>query len=222
MNSIAFNACSTVLRAVILCFLLTTAGCSVPGPAARLAAFDFGPGPLTAAPAEHDPRLPAVIIEVVQTNPALDRTDMLYRLAYLDPHQSRPYAQARWSMSPALLVRERLRGYLGQHRTVLSPGQAQPRSAAAADRPAPWTLQVELEEFSQLFSTPQSSVGLLRLRATLTQGSAASGAKVLQRHLIIQRPAPSADAAGGVRAMILATDAAAQELDNWLRESGTH
>ncbi len=224
MILVAFNACITFFRASLLVLLLSAIGCSAPNQAARPTAFDFGPGPLSAAPTKIDPRLPAVIIDVVQSNPALERTDMVYRLAYVDPHQFRPYAQARWSMSPALLIRERLRGYLGQHRRVLNAGE--PVSAgtgtAASDLPAPWMLRVELEEFSQLFSAPQTSVGLLRLRATVTQSKPEGGQRVEQRHLIIQRPAPSADAAGGVRAMIVATDAAAQELDNWLREIDAH
>ena len=220
MILVAFNDCFTVFRASLFVLLLSVIGCSAPNQAARPTAFDFGPGPLSAVPAEVDPRLPAVIIDVVLSNPALERTDMVYRLAYVDPHQFRPYAQARWSISPALLIRERLRGYLGQHRTLLSAGELESSGTGtvASDRPAPWKLHVELEEFSQLFSAPQTSVGLLRLRATVTRSMSGGAQRVEQRHLIIQRPAPSADAAGGVRAMIVATDAAAQELDNWLRE----
>ena len=224
MISVASNACSAAFRATLVMFFLATLGCSVPNQGLRPTAFDFGPGPLTAAPTELDPNLPAVIIDVVQTNPALERTDMVYRLAYVDPHQFRPYAQARWSMSPALLIRERLRGYLGQHRRVLNTGELSSSAVGtpASDRPPPWLLHVDLEEFSQLFSAPQTSVGLLRLRATVTRTMSGGAQRVEQRHLIIQRPAPSADAAGGVRAMILATDAAAQELDNWLREIDAH
>ena len=223
MISIASHACLTAFRATLLMFLLAALGCSVSNQALRPAAFDFGPGPLTPPPTHRDAQLPAVIIDVVQTNPTLQRTDMVYRLAYADPQQFRPYAQARWSMSPTLLIRERLRGYLGQRRTVLNPGEMDSSGATAAtNRLAPLSLRVELEEFSQLFATPQSSVGLLRLRATVTRNTSGSGQRVEQRHLILQRPAPSADAAGGVRAMIMATDAAAQELDNWLREIDAH
>jgi cholesterol transport system auxiliary component len=38
--------------------------------------------------------------------------------------------------------------------------------------------------------------------------------------VIVQRPAPSADAAGGVRALSAATDAAAEELVDWLAQQG--
>ena len=39
-----------------------------------------------------------------------------------------------------------------------------------------------------------------------------------QRTVVVQRPAPSADAAGGVRALGAATDAAVDELAQWLRQ----
>jgi len=37
-----------------------------------------------------------------------------------------------------------------------------------------------------------------------------------KRSVIVQRPAPTADASGGVRALTAATDAAVQEIDAWL------
>ena len=83
----------------------------------------------------------------------------------------------------------------------------------------PRVLQLELEEFSQLFDSPGSSVGLIRLRATLIENTP-SGEKLLaQRNLTVQRPAPSADAAGGVRALTAATDAAIEELVSWLQQT---
>ncbi len=40
-----------------------------------------------------------------------------------------------------------------------------------------------------------------------------------QRALVIQRPAPTADAPGGAKALAAATDAAAEELSAWLEQS---
>jgi len=37
--------------------------------------------------------------------------------------------------------------------------------------------------------------------------------------VVVQRPATSADAAGGVRALTAATDAAIEELDQWLQQA---
>jgi cholesterol transport system auxiliary component len=59
---------------------------------------------------------------------------------------------------------------------------------------------------------------MLRFRATLLENTGGGERLVAQRSFEVQRPAPSADAAGGVRALTAATDAAAQELAAWLRE----
>jgi cholesterol transport system auxiliary component len=59
---------------------------------------------------------------------------------------------------------------------------------------------------------------VLRLRCTLLQNTAGGERLVAQRSFNVQRPAPTADAAGGVRALGAATDAAAQEIAAWLRQ----
>ena len=83
----------------------------------------------------------------------------------------------------------------------------------------PLLLRLDLEEFSQVFTAPESSVGLIRLRATLIE-QATSGEKLMaQRSIVVQRPAPSADAQGGVNALTQATDAAIEEIDAWLQQS---
>ncbi|RYF66052.1 MAG: hypothetical protein EOO22_21640, partial [Comamonadaceae bacterium] len=77
-------------------------------------------------------------------------------------------------------------------------------------------LRISLEEFSHYFESPTSSAGLVRVRATLVRGSP-SGERVLgQRAVVISRPAPSADASGGVKALVAATDAAVDELVQWV------
>ena len=86
-----------------------------------------------------------------------------------------------------------------------------------ADKPA-MVLHLELDEFSQLFETAERSSGLVRLRATLGQGGQGSQRLVAQRSFIVQRPAASADAAGGVRALTEATDAVIAEIAQWLQQ----
>jgi cholesterol transport system auxiliary component len=115
-------------------------------------------------------------------------------------------------MTPAELLRQRLADTLGQRRALLSPEGAASTGTA--------TLRLSLEEFSQLFDSPQQSRALLRLRATLSQTGPAGDRVLAQRSIIVQRPAPSADAPGGVRALSAATDAAAEELLDWLAQNG--
>jgi len=197
------------LGAVLALAALTAlAGCSTP--ATRLTVYDFGPGSTTPTMANRMAALPPVLLAEVEAAAALDSSAVLYRLAYADAQQPRPYAQARWSMPPAQLLRQRLRETLGQRRSVLTPMDAL--------APGTLTLRLELEEFSQLFDSAHSSAGLVRLRATL--GRSGSPPKpVAQTSFVVQHPASTADAAGGVRALAQASDALILQLDTWLQQA---
>ncbi|NVO04663.1 MAG: membrane integrity-associated transporter subunit PqiC [Rhodoferax sp.] len=178
-------------------------------PPARTAVFDFGPGATQPVMANRKAPLPPLLLSDVEASSALDGTAVLYRLAYADAQQLRPYAQARWSMPPAQLLRQRLREQLGLRRSVFTPGDAV--------APGTLALRLELEEFSQLFSAAQTSSGLLRVRATVARTG--SPAKTLaQTSFVLQRAAASADAAGGVQALAQASDALVQQLEAWLQQ----
>jgi cholesterol transport system auxiliary component len=193
--------------APLLMALSLAAGCaSLPSPPARPAVYDFGPGALTTTPATRH-TLPPIALPDVKAPPALDSAAVLYRLAYSDAQQLRPYAQARWSMPPGQLVQQRLRESLSLTRAVVGPGESD----------VPLALRVELHEFSQLFDTPQTSSGLVRLRATLVDIKGGADRLVAQQVFVVQRPAASADAPGGVRALMAATDAAVEEIAAWLQ-----
>ena len=60
---------------------------------------------------------------------------------------------------------------------------------------------------------------LVKLRATLVEVIPAGEKLINQRFFVVQRPAPSADAQGGVRALTAATDAAIVEIEQWLQAS---
>lgn len=189
--------------------ILLLGGCSaLPDRPVRPAVYDFGPGlaakPVS-APAE---ALPPLLLADIEAPAALDGTAVLFRLAYADVQQLRPYAQARWSMPPAQLLRQPLRDQLSQQRVVLSP----------AEGPAAVILRLELEEFTQVFDAPDRSVGLVRLRATVLETAGGRERLVAQRRFTVQRPAPSADAPGGVRALTAASDAAIEEIAQWLKQ----
>lgn len=188
-----------------LSLLLSACGTS---PSAPLRVYDFGPGARQQGAASAT--LPDLVLADVAAVPALDGTAMLYRLGYAEAQQLRPYAQARWSMPPALLLRQRLREQLGQRRPVLSAADA---GAARA-----LVLRVELEEFSQWFDAADTSQGLIRVRVTLSQPG--PDAKTLaQGSLVVQQPASSADAAGGARALAQASDALVAQIDQWVAQN---
>jgi len=102
-------------------------------------------------------------------------------------------------------------------RVVLNLGE----SAALAREGSvlPRVLRIELEEFSQYFESPAQSVGMVRLRATLLENTIGGEKLLAQRSVAVQRPAPTADAPGGVRALTAATDAAAEEIGQWLQQT---
>ena len=201
---------------------LALAACSaLPDKPTRTVMYDFGPGNTTSQSTIRQAPLPPVAVDDITTvGGALDNMSVLYRLAYLDDQQLRTYAQARWSAPPALLVRQRLRDQLGLRRAVFNAGDSLSlnRSQNAV---LPLLLRLELEEFSHLFNAPDASVGMIRLRATLVDVTPAGEKLVGQRIVVVQRPAPSSDATGGVRALTLATDAAIEEINQWLQQSST-
>jgi len=157
-----------------------------PTPASK-AVYDFGPvrsidtGP--AAPAFPS----ALALAEIDTSLALDNTAVHYRLAYANPQALRPYALARWTMPPAQLIEQLVRSALTARGPVLKPGDGSPV----------YTLKLELEEFSQIFTSEQGSTGVVRLRATLVEPTPTGEQLLGQRLFVAQQAATSADAAGG-------------------------
>ncbi len=192
------------------------AGCAIVDKPVRAVVYDFGPGATprstAATTATATPAMPVVLLPEIDAGPALDNTAVLYRLAYADAQQLQPYAQARWSMTPAQLLGQRLRERLAQQATVLTPGD----STVGLGSTAALVLQVELEEFSQVFDAPASSAGLVRMRATAVRSVRGIDQLLGQRSFQLQRPASSADARGGVHALTQASDAAVEDIAQWL------
>jgi cholesterol transport system auxiliary component len=204
------------MRAVLAFALaLSVAACSsfAPEKPVRATMYDLGPWqPDRAAAAAQPP----IVLEEVESGSALESSALLYRLGYADAHQLLPYAHARWSAPPARLVRQRLREELGRDRAVLDPTESASLARVAGTMPR--VLHVELEEFTHVFDSPTQSWGVLRLRATLMANTPAGELLIAQRAVTQRVAAPSADAAGGVRALSAATDAAAKEIAEWLAQ----
>jgi len=202
--------------------LLLIAGCgALPDRPARAVLYDFGPGLVAGNPAVSPTAAGAPVavastlaLAEVEASARLEGTQVLYRLGYADGNELRPYGLARWSVAPVQLVHQRVNDTLSLRHTVLSPRES--ASMARSGGRVPNTLRVTLEEFSQYFEAPASSVGLVRLRATLIQTQAGGDRVLAQRSFTAQRPAPTPDAAGGVKALAAATDAAVAELAAWV------
>jgi cholesterol transport system auxiliary component len=176
--------------------------CATPQPPAPKAVYDFGA--VLSIPAPSSPiRTTAVALPEIEASASLDSPALLYRLQYNNTQQLLPYASARWSTTPAQLVRVRVRDVLSAQGPVL-----------ISDGIAPFVLRLELDEFSHVFDTPETSFGLVRLRASLMKNDLL----IAQTNLIANAPASSQDAAGGVKALTSATDDAVRQLAAWLAQ----
>jgi cholesterol transport system auxiliary component len=198
---------SSSSRVAALTAVLLLTACSTPSP--RVTVYDFGPGATAPVATNRMAPLPTVVLTDVEAGSALDGTALLYRLGYADAQQLRPYAQARWSMAPAQLLRQRVRETLGQRRSVLTNNDG--------NTPGTLTLRLELEEFSHWFASADSSSGLVRVRATL--GRSHPARPLAQTSFVVQQPSSSADAAGGARALAQASDTLVQQIDTWLQQA---
>ncbi|WP_233168282.1 ABC-type transport auxiliary lipoprotein family protein [Xylophilus sp. ASV27] len=198
--------------------LAVLAGCSsLPERPSRPLLYDFGPGQVAVQPQSRIADLPPIALADIDASGVLDSAMLMYRLAYTDAQQLQPYALARWTLPPSQLVAQRLRERLGQRRAVLDVDDS--ASLQRIDGKLPLILRLQLEEFSQIFDSPASSAGVLRLRATLVEKLPEGDRLIAQRLVLSRQPAPTADAAGGAKALATATDDAAQQIGDWLAQA---
>lgn len=159
--------------------------------------YDFG----SVAASVTAPDLPGLALDVSLPS-WLNSTAIHYRLRYHDANRLHEYALARWAGTPASLLQQRLRQQLGL--PVLPGGVV-----------APCRLSLDVQEFGQNFTSANASVALIVGEARLLS----STRQVLARRAIaIERPALTADAVGGVRALAAASDELAGQLRQWLQE----
>jgi len=164
--------------AFLLILALGACGGSAPEPKT----FDLGLAPPAA-------KLPAVRIAMVRAVAPFEGNDMQYRLAYRDAAEIAAFANTRWAATPAELMRKQM-------------------LRAAGDRPGKCTLDVEIQEFTQVFSAKDASEARIELRAWL-RGSASRGLNVVE-------PNAGADAVSGAAAFARAANRAIGELGAWI------
>ena len=190
----------------ILCALLIVlaSGCATQAPPAQ---YDFGSA--RALPMERPVALPSVRLAHVDAPTWIDDHLMHYRLAYANEQQVRPYASNRWNTPPSHLFGQRLKMRIAEAGgAVLSAtdgGQAVP------------LLRIEMTDFIQVFDSASHSWARVAIRASLFNGRTLQVQKTFVRDL----PAPTADAAGGARALADASDAVIGDLMLWLAAQST-
>jgi cholesterol transport system auxiliary component len=169
-------------------------------------AFDFGVPP-TAETQTGNPLSANVVVTNIVAPGWMDNSSMYYRLTYRNAANPLPYANSQWVMSPAALLTQRLRWTLGASNEGGS-GRGRGRSNRES-----FVLRSELIEFEQIFDRPTASHGVLRLRATLEQQR---DARRTQRTFTIEKPAPTPDAIGGVKALSLCADELSNAVTEWI------
>lgn len=187
MLLLMLSACSTVERRQ------TQPQYDLGYPAARAAA---------ATPARSS--LVPVSVSEISAPSWMDSTRMYYRLDYDDPLEAHTYAQARWTMAPSRLFLQRLKARVSEAGGgVLGGGDG----AVGVPR-----LRIEADDFSQVFSAPKVSTARVAMRVSVLK----ERKLVAQRTFTASAPAPTPDAAGGVHALALASDAMIADMIAWL------
>jgi cholesterol transport system auxiliary component len=164
--------------------------------------FDFGPASTAQDPAQAP--LGSVVVTDVTGSSALDNERMFYRLSYADPLQARTYANSRWTANPLQLLTQRFKTRLAQ-----SGARVLSETDAATGIPL---LRIDVDEFIHDFGGVSQSTGVVAVRASVFQGHILVDQKSFRRAVA----APSADAAGGARALAASTDAVAADIVTWL------
>lgn len=202
------------MKTFLVLAALTLAGCATARTQMPIAIYDFGPQQRLAAVSGSETssqeRLKASLLVADTAAPAwLDTTAIHYRLAYHDIAQSYTYASNRWAAAPAILLTQRIRSQIAgiSDEGVLS---------AADNARTDYTLRLELEEFTQIFDSPNQSRAVIRLRASLIE----SGTRLMlaQRSFDMEYAARTANAVGAVRALTEASDKLIGNMITWLND----
>lgn len=175
-----------------LVFAALTTACASPLRQPAMASFDLG----SVAIAWQARELPLASVAVAAPS-WLATTAIQYRLLYADAMRRQAFGESQWVAPPAELIERALR-----------------RQSASVNGVSGCRLALDLDELAQVFDSPQRSSVQLEMRASLMppRGDAVLARKVFA----VTRPAPSADARGGVAATSVALQALADEMAAWL------
>ncbi len=181
------------MRVLLLLTVLLLAACGGNVRQAEPETYDLGSVAIVWKPAD------LAVTGVSAQGPAWLATPAIsYRLLYAGDMARNAYAESRWAAPPPDLIERAL------NRQTPASGEG-------------CRLRLDVDELIQVFDTPQASRTLLDARATLF---APAGETILARRAFsIARPAPSADARGGVAGAVAAVQALGGELKAWLADT---
>jgi cholesterol transport system auxiliary component len=147
----------------------------------------------------------SLLVPAVTAPVWLDTTGIVYRLNYQDAGRQQVYANSQWAASPAALLTQQLRARLVQ---ASSAGVAATSDGVQAD----YALRVELDDFSQVFDSADSSRVLVTARVSLV---GPQRSLLAQKIFALEGKAASADAEGGVHALIAVSNELVTAITAW-------
>ena len=170
--------------AVQLAVLLLVAGCGGNSADSAPRAFDLGIAEPTA-------KFPALRVASRAVAP-FDSSQMYYRLAWRNPAELADYSHSQWAAPPAELLRKQV---------LRSAGEGIGKC----------TLEIEVQEFTQVFTSKEASEARIEARVSLATGTA----RIASRGLAVVEAGAGGEAASGTVAMARAADRALAELAAW-------
>lgn len=196
-----------ILAAII--FLLF--GCTVtPHAKAPLAVYSLGilHAPDSSNSTDQPPtRSPSLLIADATAPVWLDSRAILYRLVYHNPSQLYTYANSQWAATPAAMLTRQIKNRLITEtgHPVIKPGDG---------AQANFALQVDLIEFTQFFSSAESSHAVINFNASIIKRNTRT--LFAQHNFSIQQQTATTDAAGAVKALTEASDKLTENLVDWI------
>ena len=163
--------------------LLAGCGGNAADPSPR--AFDLG---ITAPTA----KFPALRVASRAVAP-FDGPQMYYRLAWRNPAELADYSHSQWAAPPAELLRKQV---------LRSAGEGVGKC----------TLEIEVQEFTQVFTSKEASEARIEARVSLATGTA----RIASRGIAVVETGAGGEAASGTAAMARAADRALAELAAWV------
>lgn len=218
----AYSSSATVLWGCGLAAVLLLTGCSaLPAPPARPVLYDFGPGPLATVPTDRRAPLPPLAMadmdapglpegERRAVPPGLCRRPAA---APLQPGPLEPAACTAAAAAPARATGPAPRRAQGRRRRRPGPRARPGQQVApgAAHRAGGVQPPVHQSQRQRRGGAPARHGGRADPGGRMLRG---------QRVFIVQQPAKSADAAGGVAALAAASGQLASELAAWVEQVG--
>ena len=137
-------------------------------------------------------RIAGVRVGFVRAVAPFDSTDMQYRLAYRNAAEIAAFTHSRWAATPAEMLRKQL-------------------LRAAGDGASKCVLEIEIQEFSQVFGAKEASDARIELRAGLS-----AGAKAVARRFSVIEGNSGPDAVSGAAAVARAANRMVGEIGGWV------